>query len=211
MKRAYNVHQIRQYVPATLPFDGPWLAAIGEPERTGSWLIWGKSGNGKTRFALQLALYLTRFGRVAYDSLEEGLSLTMQRAIQDVGFTDAKAKRNFCLLDKEPIADLAERLKRDKAPKIVIVDSLQYTGLTYTAYKALRDANPGKLIIYVSHADGAEPKGGVASSVKFDANVKIYVEGFRAMAQSRYGGGTPFDVWPARSAEYWGSDAPQSV
>lgn len=203
MRRAYNVHQIRQFRPATLDFDGEWLAAIGRPERTGSWLIWGKSANGKTRFALQLARYLCKFGRVAYDSLEEGLSLTMQHAIAEVGFSDGKAKRNFLLLDKEPIDELAERLRKEKAPKIVIIDSLQYTGMTYTAYKALRDENPGKLLIFISHADGAEPKGNVANSVKFDANVKIYVEGYRAMPQSRYGGGQPYDVWPQKSAEYW--------
>lgn len=203
MRRAYNVHQIRQFRPATLDFDGEWLASIGRPERTGSWLIWGKSANGKTRFALQLARYLCKFGRVAYDSLEEGLSLTMQHAIAEVGFSDGKAKRNFSLLDKEPIDELAERLRKEKAPKIVIIDSLQYTGMTYTAYKALRDENPGKLLIFISHADGAEPKGNVANSVKFDANVKIYVEGYRAMPQSRYGGGQPYDVWPQKSAEYW--------
>lgn len=203
MRRAYNVHQIRQFRPATLDFDGEWLASIGRPERTGSWLIWGKSANGKTRFALQLARYLCNFCRVAYDSLEEGLSLTMQNAIAEVGFSDGKAKRNFSLLDKEPIDELAERLRKEKAPKIVIIDSLQYTGMTYTAYKALRDENPGKLLIFISHADGAEPKGNVANSVKFDANVKIYVEGYRAMPQSRYGGGQSYDVWPQKSAEYW--------
>ena len=203
MRRAYNVHQIRQFRPTTLDFDGEWLASIGRPERTGSWLIWGKSANGKTRFALQLARYLCKFGRVAYDSLEEGLSLTMRHAIAEVGFSCGKAKRNFSLLDKEPIDELAERLRKEKAPKIVIIDSLQYTGMTYTAYKALRDANPGKPLIFISHADGAEPKGNVANSVKFDANVKIYVEGYRAMPQSRYGGGQPYDVWPQKSAEYW--------
>ncbi len=203
MRRAYNVHQIRQFRPTMLDFDGEWLAVIGRPERTGSWLIWGKSANGKTRFALQLARYLCNFCRVAYDSLEEGLSLTMQHAIAEVGFSDGKAKRNFSLLAKEPIEELVERLRKEKAPKIVIIDSLQYTGMTYTAYKALRDENPGKLLIFISHADGAEPKGNVANSVKFDANVKIYVEGYRAMPQSRYGGGQPYDVWPQKSAEYW--------
>lgn len=203
MKRAYNIHQIRQYRPTVLDFDGAWLDAIGRPELTGSWLIWGKSANGKTRFALQLARYLTRFCRVCYDSLEEGLSLTMQNAIEQVGFADDRAKRNFSLLDKEPLPDLAERLSKQHAPKIAIIDSVQYTGLSYTDYKNLRDANPGKLFIFISHADGVEPKGNVAGCIRFDANVKIYVEGYRAFAQSRYGGGAHYDIWPARSAEYW--------
>lgn len=204
-RRAYNVYQIRQYRPVTLEFDGQWLAAIGRPERSGTWIIWGMSGNGKTRFALQLAKYLCGFCRVAYDSLEEGLSLSMQRAIDEVGFADGQIKRNFLLLDKEPINELGERLSREKAPKAVIIDSLQYTGLTYSAYKELRDSNPSKLLIFISHADGRMPKGAVAQSIRYDANVKIYVEGYRAMPQSRYGGGEPIDVWPLKSAEYWGS------
>ena len=117
MRRAYNVHQIRQFRPTTLDFDGEWLASIGRPERTGSWLIWGKSANGKTRFALQLARYLCNFCRVAYDSLEEGLSLTMQHAIAEVGFSDGKAKRNFALLDKEPIEELASDCAKRKPPR----------------------------------------------------------------------------------------------
>lgn len=53
------------------PFDGPFKAALGRPELKGSWLIFGKSGSGKTTFALQLAKYLTRFvDKVAFDSLE---------------------------------------------------------------------------------------------------------------------------------------------
>ena len=42
-------------------------------------VVWGKSGNGKTSFVLQLCKELTRYGKVAYDSLEEGSSLTMQK------------------------------------------------------------------------------------------------------------------------------------
>ena len=201
MKKAYSIYDIRRFRPTTMKFDGEWLAVIGKPERTGSWLIWGKSANGKTRFALQLARYLATFHRVVYDSLEEGLSLTMQNAIAEVGFADVK--RTFSLLDKEPISQLRERLKKRNAPKIVIIDSVQYTGISYEEYKQLRDENPGKLFVFISHADGSEPKGNVANSIKFDANVKIYVEGYRAMPQSRYGGGQPYDVWPQRAEEYW--------
>lgn len=201
MKKAYSIYDIRRFRPTTMKFDGEWLAAIGMPERTGSWLIWGKSANGKTRFALQLARYLATFHRVVYDSLEEGLSLTMQNAIAEVGFADVK--RTFSLLDKEPISQLRERLKKRNAPKIVIIDSVQYTGISYEEYKQMRDENPGKLFVFISHADGSEPKGNVANSIKFDANVKIYVEGYRAMPQSRYGGGQPYDVWPQRAEEYW--------
>ena len=134
--------------------------------------------------------------------MEEGLSLSMQTAIADVGMSDAK--RNFVLLDKEPIEDLIERLKKQRSPKIVIIDSLQYTGMSYTDYKTLRDTFRSKLFIFISHASGREPKGEVGKSVKYDAFVKIYVEGYKAMAQSRYGGGKDYVIWEKGAREYWG-------
>ncbi len=193
MKRALNIHQIRAYRPTTLPFDGEWLDAIGTPELTGSWIVWGQSGNGKTRFALLLAKYLCQFGKVAYDSLEEGLSLSMQRAIGEVGFADCKTR--FVLLDKEPIADLRVRLRRQRAPRIIIIDSVQYTGMSYADYKQLREDFPTKLFIYISHAAGNLPAGMVAGSIRYDAMVKISVQNYVAYCQSRYGGGAPLVVW----------------
>ncbi len=202
MKRALTINDIFNYRARTLPFADKWLAAIGEPELTGSWIIWGGSSNGKTRFALQLAQYMARYCRVAYDSLEEGLSLSLRTAIETVGFADVK--RNFCLLDKESIPDLMQRLKRQRSPQVVIIDSLQYTGLSYQDYKMLRDTFRHKLFIFISHGEGREPKGNVAKSVKYDAFVKIYVEGFKAFSQSRFGGGAEYVIWDSGARTYWG-------
>lgn len=202
-RRALSIRDIREYQPKVLPFDGDWLQAIGQPELTGSWIVWGGSANGKTRFALQLAKYLCKFGKVAYDSLEEGLSLSMQHAIEQVGFADAEAKRNFILLDKEPIQELIARLRKQRSPQVVIIDSLQYTGLTYADYKLLRDTFRQKLFIFISHADGNEPKGNVGRSVRYDAFVKIYIEGYKAFPQSRYGGGEEYIIWQQGASRYW--------
>lgn len=204
LKRAITIKDIRNFQPKVLPFDGEWEASIGRPEVTGSWLIWGGSANGKTRFALQLARYFARFCKVAYDSLEEGLSLSMKNAITETGMTDAEVKRNFVLLDKEPVAELVERLKRQRSPQVVIIDSLQYTGLTYAGYKLLRDNFRRKLFVFISHGEGRHPKGNVAKSVKYDAFVKIYIEGYKAFPQSRYGGGKEYIIWRQGALDYWG-------
>lgn len=190
LKRALTVNEIRNFKPVELEFEGEWEAAIGKPELTGTWLIWGNSANGKTRFALQLARYLTNFRRVAYDSLEEGLSKSMKEAILDTGID-----KNFVLLDKEPIEKLKMRLRKRKSPDVIFIDSLQYTGLSYAEYKRLRDEFSNKLFIFISHAEGNEPRGNVAKSIKYDANVKIPVAGYAAYPQSRYGGGEKYVVW----------------
>ncbi len=200
MKRALTITDIRNYRAKTYLLDGGLDLALGEVELTGSWIVWGGSANGKTRFALQLAKALARHVRVAYDSLEEGLSLSMRHAVEDVGFSDVK--RNFVLLDGEDIAELRQRLRRQRSPKVVIVDSLQYTGLTYAEYKKLRDEFRSKLFIWISHAEGQSPKGAVAKEVKYDAFVKIFVEGYRAYPQSRYGGGHDYVIWQEGAAKY---------
>lgn len=193
MGRAASVEQVLRTRFKVLPFDGEWKEAIGCPEMTGSWIIWGNSGNGKTRFALQLCKYLCRFGRVAYDSLEEGVSASLMKALQETSMMDVR--RRFIVLDKEPIDQLMERLSKGKSPDVVCVDSLQYTGMSYEQYKALKERFPKKLFIWISHAEGAQPEGRVAKKVRFDSNVKVFVQAYRAEPVSRYGGGKPYIVW----------------
>jgi hypothetical protein len=201
LRRALSVNDIRKFKPNTLPFEGEWQESIGCPELTGTWIIWGNSSNGKTRFALQLAKYLSRYVRVAYNSLEEGLSASLQNAILDIGFDDVE--RNVMFLDKEPLDSLKIRLAKRRSPQVIIIDSLQYTGLKYKEYIDLKDGFRNKLFIFISHADGKEPKGEVARSVKYDAFVKILVEGFKAFPQSRFGGGSPYLIWDKGAEKFW--------
>ena len=201
VKRALTVRDIRNFMPHKLRFDGRWKDSIGAPELTGSWIIWGNSANGKTRFALQLAKYLSRFARVAYNSLEEGLSDSLQQAILATGMEEVQ--HSIVFLDKEPIKELAQRLRKRKSPDVIIIDSLQYTGMTYQEYIQFKDEFREKLFIWVSHAEGKEPKGNLGKSIRYDANVKIPVIGYKAFPQSRYGGGNEYVIWQKGAEEYW--------
>lgn len=49
-----------------------------------------------------------------------------------------------------------------------------------------------------------ESQNKAANSVKYDAFVKIYVEGYKAFAQSRYGGGREYVIWKQGAEQYWG-------
>ncbi|MDR2814652.1 MAG: hypothetical protein LBB79_08395 [Prevotellaceae bacterium] len=207
MNRARSVAEILKYRPKALPFTGEWLDSFGTPELGGCWLIWGNSGNGKTRFTLQLCKYLARFGRVAYSSLEEGMSLSFQNAIRSVGMQDVA--RRFVMLDKEPIGELRARLCGQKSPDVVVIDSVQYSGLNRESAKALVDDFPRKLFIFVSHAEGRHPSGRTAGAIRFHAGVKLYVEGYRIPAPvSRFKEGecAPFTIWPEGAQRYWGND-----
>ncbi len=200
-KRAISVSELINTKHRALEFEGAWLHAIGKPERRGAWLVWGNSANGKTRFALQLAKYLANFGKVAYNAMEEGASLSMKQAFLDTNMMEVK--RRVLLLDQEPMTDLTERLKKHKSPNFVIIDSVQYSGMNYAQYKELRDGFPSKMFILISHADGKEPAGRVAKQIRYDAFVKIWVEGYKAFPQSRYGGGAEYVIWPEGAETYW--------
>ena len=87
MARALSVQEVLSMKKAVFPFEGKWEEAFGTPERTGVWFIWGNSGNGKSSFVMQLCKELCKFGRVAYDSLEEGDSLSMQNSLKRFGMS----------------------------------------------------------------------------------------------------------------------------
>lgn len=204
-RNAKGVREVLSMKFDTFPFSGAWYDAFGTPERRGIWIIWGNTGSGKTSFVMQLCKELCKYGRVAYDSLEEGACLTMQNSLKRFNMQEVNGK--FLLLDVEPIDQLCLRMKRQKSPDFVVIDSLQYTQLTYVQFIKIKEAYRNKLIIFISHASGTNPDGRVAKKVAFDAALKIYVEGKRAFSKGRFIGPVGhFDVWPEEAAAYYGED-----
>lgn len=202
-RNAKGVREMLSIRYKTFPFEGEWADAFGTPERRGVWLIWGNSANGKTSFAMKLCKYLCRFGRVAYNSMEEGAGLTMRNTLERYGMMDVN--RRFLLIDNENMEQLGIRLKRQKSPDIVVIDSFQYTQMTYRDYIRFKEAHRNKLLIFISHADGRLPNGRSAKSVMYDASLKIYVEGYRAFSKGRFIGSTGYyDIWPDEAGKYWG-------
>lgn len=182
-----------------------WRKAFGEPERNGVWFVWGRSGSGKTSFVLQLCKELCRFGKVAYDSLEEGASISMKNAFIRAGMQDVA--RRLVLLDNENMEELDKRLSRKKSPDTVVIDSYQYTGMSFEDYLAFKRRHRNKLIVIISQADGTRPKGRTAGRVMFDASLKIWVEGYRAMSKGRFFGEKGYyTIWAERAEEYWAKD-----
>lgn len=193
-KRAVSITELENTKFKELEFDGEWLQTMGRPELSGTILIYGLPKNGKTYFSLQFAKYLTKFTRVAFNSLEMGTGSAMKRAINQVGFTEAERKK-ILLLDREPMPELSDRLLKKKAPGIVFIDSLQYTGLSYREYIEFKEKHRAKLLAFISHADGKSPRGEVARSIQYDADIIIHVKGFKAEPKSRYGGEGSMIVW----------------
>lgn len=201
LRRAVSVDEItkKKFVELELPSEFKKL--LGTPERSGIWIIWGESFNGKTGFSLQLAKALAKSGKVFYNTLEEGARKSMQNAV--ISQNMQEVKRRFLIGNRESIEDLKERLRRKKSPDIIFIDSLQYTGLNKKEYKILKEEFPNKLFIFISHADGKNPEGSLAKFVKYDADIKIRVEGYKAMCLSRLGGDKePYVIWEKGAAQF---------
>ena len=189
-------------------FDGAFLASFGKPGLRGAWIIYGGSGSGKTSFVMQVCKYLTRFRRVAYDSLEQGLSLSLQKAWERVGMEEVGNR--IILLNKESLKDLRLRLAKKQSPDVVVVDSVHYwLGLKMSDYINLRNDFPDKLFIFVSHEKGGQPDGKLAQKIRYDSDIKIRVEGYKAFVTTRYEvaergeGGADFIIWEQGAQDYW--------
>lgn len=208
MGRAISNKNVMTARFSTAAFEGAWLSSFGRPELRGTWIIYGGSGSGKTTFTLQLCKYLTQFSRVAYDSLEQGLCLSLQRAWERVGMDEAGSR--IILLNKEGLKELRERLQKKQSPDVVVIDSVHYLwGATVRALMDLKAAFPQKLFIYISHEKGGLPKGNLAQTIRYDADIKIRVEGYKAFVTTRYEvaergeGGADFVIWQEGAERYW--------
>lgn len=187
-----------------LDFKEKWEKGFGKIEANARMLVWGGSGQGKTRFVLQLAKYLSGFGRIGYNSLEMGDSLALGAALMAEGI-----EKNVIILNRENIQQLTVRMHKRKSPEFLIIDSIQYlrdengNSVNYKKYIKFTTGLPDKMLVFISHADGKEPAGRVAKTIRYDVDVKIHVQGFKAFITSRYGGGEPMTIWKQGAAEYW--------
>jgi hypothetical protein len=199
--RAYSPSEILKKQYETLQWNDQLTEAFSNPETSGVWLVWGNSGNGKTNFMLQVAAALAQSMKVFYNSLEEGAGLTMQNTIRRTDLNGTEGNLQF---GRESLAQLEKRLGKRRAPQVIIIDSFQHAQLTYGQYLAFCERHSKCLLIFVSHASGKQPSGRTASSVKYDADLKIWVEGFRAISHGRYNPGGTYTIWEDGAQKYWG-------
>lgn len=189
-------------------FEGEWLDSLGRPELKGTWTIFGTSGSGKTTFALMLCKYLAGFRRTMYDSLEQGLSRSMQLAWNRVGMKEVG--RGIVFADRETLEDLRERLSKPKSPQIILIDSVTaLQGFRKSDYAALVRDFPNKLFIFIAHEKNKKAHPAVAEHIRCLSDIKIHVEGYKAFVTTRFHdpetgeGGKDFTIWEEGAAQYW--------
>jgi len=207
LKRAISLQELNSKVYKDLVLDEPWSHSLGEPELAGVWFVYGDSGNGKTSFCLQLGKYLTKHGKVAYDSLEQGDSKSFKMAINRENMMEVKNR--FMILNREPFDELFKRLRRHKSADIIFIDTIQYLSdgegkmFNYSDYRSMKNEFKNKLFVIVSQTEGNVPRGSTARSIRFDADVKIIVKGFKAEFNSRFGGNQDYIINHEKYTEFY--------
>ncbi len=199
-RKYISVNELTSRKFRTFDLGEEWTDHLGKVEVGATVLIWGESRQGKTSYAVRMAkAFAMSDARTLYMPLEEGPSLSFLRALKNAQAEDAK--RLMIAPPEMRFEDLYDVMNERSAPEVIVVDSLQYSGIGYEQYKDFRKTHPKKTLIFTSHADGREPRGTAATSIKYDAGVKVFVKDYIANAGSRYGGGKPFEIWPEKVAE----------
>ena len=195
LKRAYSPGEVLNMKIPRFEFSGDWQTSIGNPAKSGVWIIWGASGNGKSSFVMQLAKELCSYGGVLYLSYEEGVSKSFQDRINRYKMNEVQGK--FRVATDDTLDDLRARLKKRKSAKFVIIDSFQYSNWSYEQAKTLADDFPRKCFIFISQEYKGQPLGKPAARLKYMAGMKVRVQGYKAYCQGRAIGeaGEAFTVW----------------
>lgn len=183
--------------------DTKIVDSFGMLTRNFSMIIWGHSGNGKTNLIIQLVRNFLAFGDVLYVSYEEGTEATMQRTALlhlDGDFACAIRFADHTMSFEE----LQNRLRRKRSEQFIIIDSLQYSRFKYSHYILLKEEFCKKSFIYISHAKGKLPKGGVADDIRYDVAIKVFVEKYIAFIISRFGSKKPYVIWEEGAMNHHG-------
>lgn len=174
----------------TFAFDGIWKAVFDDPETTGAWIIQGDEKHGKSTFALILANYLTKFGKVLYISAEEGISKHFVRTMKRLGLSDTN--RKFQIGEYEPWEELEKRLAKRQCQKIVFIDNMTAyrDETTKSMLQELLRKHTDKLIVLVSHEERGLPDTAQGKLWRKLSKIIVRVEGLKAFAEGRCTGGS---------------------
>ncbi|EGV44422.1 AAA family ATPase [Bizionia argentinensis JUB59] len=186
LKKVLTVANIQNQTVTKLQWLGKWLDAFGKPQDRGVWFVWGGSGSGKSTFIMMLAkaLALLNF-KVFYNLLEE--------ETDDTDYIDRtellqmnEVEKNFHTQSYN-YNELIAYLNMRNPPKVVVVDSITYLTKDWDQYMALKALCNRKniMLIIVGHAEGKNPRSEFEKSIRYDAKMKVFIEGYLAQCQGR--------------------------
>ena len=99
---------------------------------------------------------------------------------------------------QENITQLTARLSRQRQPKIVVIDSVQYffRKMRSEHYFDFISKFQDTTFIWISGADGKKPKGKIADDIYYDADIVVNVTDYQAVIEkNRFEAYEPRIIW----------------
>lgn len=180
-----------------LNFDGEWNELFGLPSIDFHCIIHGKSGNGKSTFAIQMAKYLAEsFGNVLYVSGEEGFSLTFQtKFVNSDAFTSS-----LDVADVRSYDEFIRLVPRDSY-NFIFLDSLDTMKIDAVKLRTIKELYKNTAIITISQATkGGQMRG--SNEIVHDSDIVVEVSnGIANTTKNRFKeSGKTFNVFKTMNA-----------
>ena len=129
--------------------------------------------------------------KVNYNSTEQGKSSSFQRAYMRNKMNELPAgKFMLCEKSQKQFETWFRRLADPNSGKVIVLDSMDYMGITFQQLKMLLDRFPNKTIILVSWL--VNP---IIKQIEHMMEVIITVKDFKAIPISRLGGTKTMTIW----------------
>ena len=194
-KRVYTPKDIESKKYECFDWDGEWLSAFGNPAMNSRWFVLGPSASGKSSFVMQLAKKLCEYGPTLYMSYEEGVGMEFQRRLKLMKMNEVQGR--FMVTPDDTYKEIMDRLSKPKSPRFVVVDSFQVSDWSYEQALELMKRYPQKGFVFISQEDKGQPIGKAAIRLRYIADMKIRVAGYKAYCQGRSAGspGNYYVVW----------------
>lgn len=205
MRRTISGAQLLNLKQELMQLGDGWNECLGGIPKVGVVAMWGSSGNGKSGAAMSLCKECGAYYKVLYVASEEGFGASLQNTVRRYDMASLHTKFQVCI---DSFDELMERLEKRESAHVIVIDSPQAMGLKKSQFHELRTKYAGKkLIIFVCQAEGKQPKGKVAQDIKFLADIKIWVSGFKAFSHGRFYGETGEKViWEEGARRAYGRD-----
>lgn len=194
MSKSLSVHTLMKKTYSTYKLAPEWEQAIGEVEKNFKMFVCGPSGHGKTTYVLKLCKHLSAFGKVFFNSMEQGDSKSLQKAMEHCKLEECE-KGSFIIGDRLTFEEMMQKLKKNRA-RFVVLDSLDYMTLTTRQYKIMTERYPRKAFIIISWSrTSGEPKTQPAKDIEYMADIKVRVKNGVATARGRFGHTVPYRIF----------------
>lgn len=180
---------------ATIQLSEKYHNSFGEITKTGVWLIRGRSGSGRSFFVMQLAKELCKYEKVLYIPTDDTTSIDFRNRIQLFRIQDEKGRLRIM---RPQGSGLVSIMRKVGSPNVIIIDSIERSGMNATQLCKFMKEFKNKLIILTSHADifNISQITKMIYDMKISNIKKIYMENYIAKCEDS---SLPcFDSWPEK-------------